>query len=1014
MTLTRAPTVRLTRQIYRPFEKEFGDVMERLERHSKTADQTAIAAEMLHAAEFRRGMPPCLQSVGCADVRVATELKDKQNLKMRCEAWLGPANMKAVHHFQVRTKLHGTCEWVWTNNTFQEWNASPSSQVASDRILAIHGIHGCGKTVLASSIISGFDARGQRCLFFSFSGTDATRQSTDSLVRSFIWQLLRDDPEDNGLEVVKGLILKGEPLESELWDAFSKIVRQPSVYCVVDGVDECIEPCQSLIDRLLCLLTVEPHVKVIVLGRSHALKPLLGEAKYQIEMSVPLIKQDIDAYITSAIGHHDLLCLPQLRKPVSQKLQESAGGMFLWAKLMIDHLGRSANQTQVLKRLQDVPHGLDKAYCTVLSRLADQLDPYDLAFVRNILTLMTISMRSLNIEESQCAQALVSGSPDTFEERLECRQKQKILDLCGGLVIVADERLHLVHFSLKELLTRPMNIWTHSNDPLVGAFHVNVEHAHQSLSAGSIGYLRKVEYGSPLFDENAFPVLGKRYPFLEYASRYTTFHLNRSGPILPHILDALREFFESEKSIPWMEYFSMILLEDSSDGTLYLELEKLIDQIGQNGQLESFLTPRLQELLDAELGRRVRSFGGQDLRTRQWRSLLEILQKASPDGHDTRQSTSSMEMVHGDHHDSPQSEDLLQNAINPSMLPALAQMPTPRGQVLPLAPLLGFLRTTAAIPLHRQVDMLIRIQSYLQTVKVLTDPLKLLFRIIISKAAIMPVLVLVVIGEFYFRVNKLDESLEVAYAALKKLDGQETPMKYLITGKIARIFRKRRKYQEAERVDRQTWLGMRSILGQDHKDTLRAASNLCSTLEHLGRYEEAEVLGRQTLTARKKVLGDEHPSTLRSANRLSRYLSKLGRHEEAEVLGRQTLMTRKKVLGDEHPDTLLSASSLSRYLSNLRRHEEAEVLDRQTWLARRKVLGDEHQDTLRSACNLSYDLSKLGRYEEAEVLDRQTLMVRRKVLGDEHPDTLLSARNLSYDLSKLGRYEEAESLAVKP
>ena len=748
--LTRAPIVRLTRRIYHPFEKESGDVIERLKRHSKTADETAIATELHKAAEFRRGMRPCLHSADCADVLLATELKDKQNLKMRCEAWLKPANMKAVHHFQVQAKLQGTCEWIWTNSTFQEWNAS-SSQVASDRILAIHGIHGCGKTVLASSVISGFDTQGQRRLFFSFSGTDAARQSTNCLVRSFIWQLLRDDPDGNGLDAVKDLILKGEPLESELWDAFSKIMRQMSVYCVVDGIDECIESCQSLIVRLLCILAVEAKVKVIILGRSHALEPLLGGAKYEIEMSESLIKQDIDAYIASGIGHHDLLSLPQLQKPVSERLQKSAGGMFLWAKLMIDHLGSSANQAQVLRRLQDVPHGLDKAYSTVLSRLVDQLDPYDLSFVKNILALMITSIHSLNIEESQCAQALISRSPDTFEERLEHRQKQKILDLCGGLVIVMDEHLRLVHFSLEEFLIRPMNVWTQSNDSSLGAFRVNVEHAHKSLGAGGI-------------------------------------------------------------------------------------------------------------------------------------------------------------------------------------------------------------------------------------------------------------------GEFHFSVNKLDKSLEVAYAALKKLDGQETPMKYSITGKIARILRNQQKYQEAEPFSHQTWLGRRHILGQDHKDTLQAASDLCFSPGHLRRYREAEVLGRQTLMARRKVLGDEHPDTLLSADNLSCYLSELGRHKEAEVLSHQTLMARRKVLGDEHPDTLRSANRLSHNLSKLGRHEEAEVLERQTLLARRKVLGDEHPDALFSAGDLSCYLSELGRHEEAEVLGRQTLMARRKVLGDEHPDTLRSANRLSYDLSKLGRYEEAEVL----
>src|ERR1700739_3196099 len=114
MKLIKVPIVRLTCQIYGSFEEEFGDVIERLERHSKAADQTAIATEMHKAAEFRRGraMQPCLHSVDYADVRAATELKDRQDLKMRCEAWLKPANMKAIHHFQVQAKLQGTCEWI--------------------------------------------------------------------------------------------------------------------------------------------------------------------------------------------------------------------------------------------------------------------------------------------------------------------------------------------------------------------------------------------------------------------------------------------------------------------------------------------------------------------------------------------------------------------------------------------------------------------------------------------------------------------------------------------------------------------------------------------------------------------------------------------------------------------------------------------------------------------------------------------------------------------------------------
>jgi hypothetical protein len=49
------PTVRFCRLLVFPFEKEFGDIVDRIKRHSKIVDSTAMAIEMLRTAEFRKG-----------------------------------------------------------------------------------------------------------------------------------------------------------------------------------------------------------------------------------------------------------------------------------------------------------------------------------------------------------------------------------------------------------------------------------------------------------------------------------------------------------------------------------------------------------------------------------------------------------------------------------------------------------------------------------------------------------------------------------------------------------------------------------------------------------------------------------------------------------------------------------------------------------------------------------------------------------------------------------------------
>src|SRR5437763_16034409 len=102
--------------------------------------------------------------------------KHQQDMKLKCERWLNPPNIREIHQRHTQAKLRGTCDWIWLNPSFLEWN-NPSSSPTSDRLLYIYGTHGCGKTVLASSIVDGLKHQQQQTLFFSFSGTDASRQN---------------------------------------------------------------------------------------------------------------------------------------------------------------------------------------------------------------------------------------------------------------------------------------------------------------------------------------------------------------------------------------------------------------------------------------------------------------------------------------------------------------------------------------------------------------------------------------------------------------------------------------------------------------------------------------------------------------------------------------------------------------------------------------------------------------------------------------------------------------------
>jgi tetratricopeptide (TPR) repeat protein len=68
-------------------------------------------------------------------------------------------------------------------------------------------------------------------------------------------------------------------------------------------------------------------------------------------------------------------------------------------------------------------------------------------------------------------------------------------------------------------------------------------------------------------------------------------------------------------------------------------------------------------------------------------------------------------------------------------------------------------------------------------------------------------------------------------------------------------------------------------------------NNLAEVLESQSKYEEAEKIHRQTLELKEKVLGRDHPYTLRSMKNLVWVLQSQGKFEEAREIQAQYLFS---------------------------------------------------------------------------------------------------------------------------
>jgi hypothetical protein len=83
-------------------------------------------------------------------------------------------------------------------------------------------------------------------------------------------------------------------------------------------------------------------------------------------------------------------------------------------------------------------------------------------------------------------------------------------------------------------------------------------------------------------------------------------------------------------------------------------------------------------------------------------------------------------------------------------------------------------------------------------------------------------------------------------------------------------------YADARDLDQETLDRRRSVLGEDHPDTLDTARSLASDLRELGEVRAARDLDQDTLNRSRRILGEDHPDTLRLAGNLASDLRALG------------------------------------------------------------------------------------------------------------------------------------------
>jgi DNA polymerase III delta prime subunit len=369
-------------------------------------------------------------------------------------------------------RVPGTCDWIFQSNELKIWlGEMQETSQQMPNILWLYGNPGTGKSTMAITLAEELPARiysstggGNLAYFFCESGSEHRRTAT-TILRGLLYQLIKQQPQLVRFLQPKYAERGGRLFSSfdALWAVFIDIAKDGSSgrkYIIIDALDECDQESYEMLLRQLNLTFSKEnfrqsmlYIHILITSRPYQEIREELEIYYHKDLaSFDKAKEDIQIFINQKVK--ELQAKKRYTRSVtldvSRILSEKAEGTFLWIGIACGELYKVPSQNAV-KKLESLPRGLHAIYRTLIDAALtrDQFET-DQETIMQILSFVAISQRPLNLGELAIACCLYSNK-DEAERRAFTRND---VESCRLLVIIQEEKVFLLHKSVKDFLMR--------------------------------------------------------------------------------------------------------------------------------------------------------------------------------------------------------------------------------------------------------------------------------------------------------------------------------------------------------------------------------------------------------------------------------------------------------------------------------------------------------------------------------------------------------------------------------
>ncbi|KAL3475095.1 hypothetical protein BJX99DRAFT_259710 [Aspergillus californicus] len=430
--------------------------------------------------------------------------------------WLNAANAtEDQESYRLERARHPqTGKWILQDSRVRAWCDSSTPSIPMLWLT--------GKTILASVMIEELEKLSTTIIFFYCKHGDQMRNSFLSIARGLLGQLvtLNKPLLPHFYECAAGSATDSHLSISRAQELLSLALSSlPSVYIVIDGIDEC-PPEES---RMI-IPWFQKEIESINSGSADARCLLISQDDHicqKLLKDTPTLRVSKDNNMSDIRVYCDTLSESWVdkfnisdprRREVVESIVNNASGMFLFARLVIYNLNNQVSRADFNQETSSeiLPKGLDEAYDRIISRTVSGNDP-KARYAKKLLAWIVCAKRSLKWHEIQGA---ISIDLDTRQIDFENR---KLLvnskELCGSLVEIRPSgAIELVHTTAKSYLLKHKHV-------------VESDEAY-GLCRLCLGYLNHPCVDYRLCDDRLRDyVLGGYYAFFDYAIAHWVDHL---------------------------------------------------------------------------------------------------------------------------------------------------------------------------------------------------------------------------------------------------------------------------------------------------------------------------------------------------------------------------------------------------------------------------------------------------------------------------------------------------------